>query len=369
MKQPSILVNYIGRSGGGAFYSYEMTKGIIENGGKVTVIIPEEIDNMDQWKQLSIDRLIVIKGYKDSKSFLFRSLIFVLWDQWKLRKLLRQEKFDFCYNPMIQPWSFLINQLVPRVKLVVTLHDPVPHSGSNKIFEYLLVKKLVAAKADKIVLLSSKFIEDTCKMYHITRDRIKIIPHGIFDYGIISNGKSFERKGQYNFLFFGRIEKYKGIQVLLEAYSKLEKEREDISLLIVGKGNMSEYKDLVAACKNIELVNRFVDDSEVASFFRGKNIITVLPYIDATQSGVIPIAMKEESLLIVSNTGGLLEQTDNGTCAITCNPEANSLYESMRYAIDNYNKCQEYITKAKDHADNLKWNALAKQLIDFGMQE
>ncbi|MCR4658418.1 MAG: glycosyltransferase family 4 protein, partial [Lachnospiraceae bacterium] len=292
MREDRIIVNYIGRTGGGASYSYEMTKGLIENGSKVTAIIPEGISNLDKWKELPFEELYIIKTYSDKKSFVIGTLRFLFIDQWKLRKKLKKKEYDFCYIPMIQLWTFLVNKVLKRgTPIVATLHDPIPHSGSLKLVEYFTVNKWVAAKADKLIILTEKFLDEVCRIYRKNKNQIRVIPHGIFDYSQYDNGQIIERDpNNYNFLFFGRIEKYKGIQLLLEAYNRLENERDDVSLYIVGKGSIVEYRAELEKCRNLTLVNRFVDDCEVSSFFRGERIITVLPYIDASQSGVAPIA-------------------------------------------------------------------------------
>ena len=366
MEHLRILFNYIGRTGGGASYSYEMAKGLIENGALVTAIIPEGISNVEKWKALDFERLILIKTYSDKTSFILNSIKFALIDRWKLKNELGKKPFDFCYVPMVQLWTFLVNRLVKGTKLIVTLHDPVPHSGSSKLIEYFTVNKWVASKADKLIILTEKFKQDVCRIYHKNDNDVAVIPHGIFDYSQYDNGHRIERTSEFNFLFFGRVEKYKGIELLIKAYSRLEKENKGVSLYIVGKGNIDEYRNELSLCQRITVVNRFVDDSEVLSFFRGKNIITVLPYIDATQSGVAPIAMKEEALLIVTNTGGLSEQTHNGEFALLCEPNEESLYETMKYAVTNYNDCHKIVRAAKEYADGLSWNYLAKRVIDFG---
>ena len=168
-----------------------------------------------------------------------------------------------------------------------------------------------------------------------------------------------------NFLFFGRITKYKGLHVLAQAYKKLHKEYQDSSLFVVGSGDFSEYKAEFPPDDNITVVNRFIKDDEIVAFFRGRNIVTVLPYTDATQSGVIPIAMKEESLLIVSNKGGLVEQTDNGKYAILIEPDPESLYKAMKNVVENYDQYSDLLIEAKKYIESLSWDRLSKKLLSI----
>ncbi len=364
MSNRRVLVNYLGRKGGGATYAFEMTKGLINNGEIVSAIIPSTIENINAWKELNLENLYFIDTYSDKKSFIVNTLLFIFFKQWGIRKVLKKCNFDICYIPMIQPWSFLINNMVKKAKIIATIHDPIPHSGSSKLLQFIFVNQLVAKKADKVVILSSVFFDYVVKNYKKKPEQISVIPHGIFDYSKCSNGIPVIRNKQFNFLFFGLIGKYKGINLLLNAYNRLKCIYDDISLYIVGKGDMKDYSESIDSGKDITVVNRFIDDSEVAAYFQGNNVITVLPYIDATQSGVVPIAMREESLLIVTNTGGLVEQTNNGEFALLCEPNEDTVFNAMKYAVEHYEECREKIYAAKKHADELSWDNLASKLID-----
>lgn len=359
----NILVNYLGRKGGGAVFSYEMTKGLIDNGANVYAIIPKTIDNLESWKELKLKKLILIDTYHDSKSFVLGVFRFTLVDRAKIVRELADVNIDTIYIPMLQPWAELINRMFPRAQVITTLHDPIPHSGSRKIMNYLYSR--VTRQSDKIIVLSKVFLKETSELYNKKMEDIYVIPHGIFDYYSLYNPSPVIRNSSINFLFFGRITKYKGLQVLADAYKRIHKEYSDTSLYVVGSGDFSDYEQLYSEDDNVTVINRFIDDSELVSFFRGKNIVTVLPYTDATQSGIIPIAMKEKSLLIVSNKGGLLEQTRNGELAITTNPNPDDLYVAMKEVVDNYGQYESMLSEAKDYIESLSWDRLSNKLLSI----
>lgn len=359
----NILINYLGRKGAGAVFSYEMTKGLIENGANVYAIIPKTIENIEEWKKLPLIKLVEIDTYNDSKSFVLGIFRYILKDKWRIKKEFRNASIDTIYIPMLQPWAELVNSIFPKARLITTLHDPIPHSGSRSIMNWLYAR--VAKKSSDLIILSEIFKKDTSSIYGIPEEKIHVIPHGIFDYYSAYHPKPIERHSQVNFLFFGRITKYKGLHVLAQAYKKLHKEYQDSSLFVVGSGDFSEYKAEFPPDDNITVVNRFIKDDEIVAFFRGRNIVTVLPYTDATQSGVIPIAMKEESLLIVSNKGGLVEQTDNGKYAILIEPDPESLYKAMKNVVENYDQYSDLLIEAKKYIESLSWDRLSKKLLSI----
>ncbi len=64
----------------------------------------------------------------------------------------------------------------------------------------------------------------------------------------------------------------------------------DVQLFIVGSGDISKYTALIERYKqNITLVHREILDNEVHTYFETCELV-VLPYLDATASGIIPIA-------------------------------------------------------------------------------
>ena len=357
----NILINYLGRKGAGAVFSYEMTKGLIENGANVYAIIPKTIENLQEWEKLQLKKLITIETYNDTKSFIFGLCRYFVKDRNRIQREFSSVKIDTIYIPMLQPWAEFVNSMFPNARLITTLHDPIPHSGSRSVMNFLYTR--VAKKSSDIIILSEVFKKETSEIYGIPENRIHVIPHGVFDYYSTYQPGVIERTSNINFLFFGRITRYKGLHVLAQAYKKLHQEYQDTSLFVVGSGDFSEYKDEFSDENNITVVNRFINDDELVAYFRGKNIVTVLPYTDATQSGVIPIAMKEQSLLIVSNKGGLVEQTKNGKYAILVEPSPEPLYKAMKDVVENYNQYSNLLIDAKKYIETLSWDRLSNKLL------
>ncbi len=357
-----VVVNYLGRKGGGMVYAYEMTKALIDNGCDVYAVVPAGIENLPMWKKLKLKELIIVKTYTDKVSFVWSSLRFVFCDLWKLKKHFQNIPIDVCYVPMIQPWSSLFNSVVRKSNLITTLHDPKEHGKST--WFYAAIRNYAIKEADKVIILSETFREYTVKRYGIESHRIHMIPHGVFDYYEKVAVYNIEpMKAQTNFLFFGRIEPYKGLQLLVEAYARLEQEGSDVSLRIVGSGNLGKFHDALTELKSVEIDNRFVPDEEVYQYFKGDRIVVVLPYRTATQSGVIPIAMQAESQIIATDTGGLKEQTCDGKYAILCIPTVDSLYEAMKEAACHYEHYADMRIGAKSYVKTLSWQVLAQKLI------
>lgn len=164
-------------------------------------------------------------------------------------------------------------------------------------------------------------------------------------------------------LFFGRIDKYKGIARMLKAYQSYEG---NLKLIIAGNGTLTEEEQvLIKEDSRVQLINRFIKDEEMIWLFQNAYAV-VLPYIEATQSGVIPIAYKYAKPVIVSNVLGLTQFVIDRKTGYVCRNieemtdvfisiEDENLYlEMKKNCLDYYNKQLEWKTNLKILMDELK---------------
>lgn len=166
-------------------------------------------------------------------------------------------------------------------------------------------------------------------------------------------------KDKINFMFFGRIEKYKGIGVLLKAFNMLCEKYQNVSLTIAGKGQTEEFEDLMKNLPNFKLMNRFIEDEEVGMLFDGPNVITVMPYLDATQSGIIPLALEYKTPVIATDTGGIREQLLDGKFGLIAKPgDEKSLYLEMKKIVDDKNIITEQKKIMKEVSEEMDWDVI-----------
>lgn len=362
----NILVNCMSRRHSSEIFSYEMTKGLLNNDCSVYAIIPDCIENLEQWKLLPLKKLFIITTYTDIKSFVINTAKLFVGKYASIKKMFNNIKIDIVYVPMINIWTGIINNMFPDSKIFITLHDPIAHTGSSKIRTY--IEEKTARRANYIILLSNNFKKHIEQKYSLLPKQVIIIPHGNYRHYKNVEMENTESvcydSTKINFLYFGRIEKYKGLHILAKAYKMLCNEySEQITLTVAGSGIFEEYRKEFSELPNVRVVNRWIPDEEVGAFFSGENIIVVLPYIDASQSGVIPIAMEYRKLIIASDTGGLNEQVQDGVTGILVKPnDAEELYIKMKYCIMNRKQTNILIENAERYLKSLNWDILAERL-------
>ena len=175
-------------------------------------------------------------------------------------------------------------------------------------------------------------------------------------------GKTGTRK---EILFFGRIEPYKGVGVLLEAARPLLEEFPDWSLVIAGGGDISPYRELLDHPR-IETANRFLEDREVAEFMQ-RAAIVALPYLSASQSGVIPTAYAFGKAVVATNVGGIPDMVRDGETGLLIPPnDPGSLQDALRRLITDPVLRTRLGKAGKEFAaSELSWTAIAEKHRDF----
>lgn len=124
-------------------------------------------------------------------------------------------------------------------------------------------------------------------------------------------------------LFFGFVRPYKGLNVLLEALSAVHVQM-PVHLLVVGEiwGSSEEYRAQIqrlGISDHVTLINEYVPDEHLAHYFRAADVV-VLPYVSATQSGVVQLAFGYGLPVIASRVGGLPEVVRDGETGLLVPP-------------------------------------------------
>lgn len=363
MKTPVIVVCYLGRKGGGALDAYEFTKALIDNDNHVVAIISAYIENKELWKSLKLDDLIEIETYTNKISFIKNTVLFNFGPKKIIESRVKQFEVRAVYCPMVSFWTGFIFSIFTNKKKVISIHDPIAHSGSSKLIDRYYHK--LYRMADTVVVHSKKFVDLIQNEY---KD-VVYLPLGNHDF--YKNLPDKQRIVSYdidkvNFLFFGRITPYKGLDILSKAYKTLcDKYADSIALTVIGNGDFSCYESEYSTLPNTTIINRWVADGEVESIFKGKNLVCVCPYKDATQSGVILVAYSYDVPVIASNSGGVEEQVIDGKTGFLVKPGS---VESLAAAMEIFVKNRTVFTSMKSEINNflklVSWEESAKKLTE-----
>lgn len=333
-----LLVNYTGKKGGGPEFAFEMTKALTKLDLEIYVIISKKVSNIHEWRGLKVKRLIEIDTYNNLIELFFiwlKYLFFNIQSKYRL-----PNRIDYIFVPMEQPLTKTINNWFKGAKVFLTIHDVEPHSGDNLVFRLFngMLNYKIKNFSYKIILLSNVFIKKYSEKYRFNENNIIVLKHGLFNN--ISNTASaslpFKYKSKINFIFFGRISEYKGIDILLEGFYEYLNNNSEASLTIAGAGDIEKYKPMIKKIPKINIFNWWLSDGEIKSLFELPNSVLITPYRDASQSGVITLANLFHIPVISSNVGGLIEQVlDNYSGLLFNNGNTKELVSKMELIQDH----------------------------------
>lgn len=265
---------------------------------------------------IDLDRLYFLKGFPRSPYWIPSWCLWIYALFHMKRKKADIVHIDWQFNNY--PFEKLLFSFSLGKKKVMTVHDPIMHSGQPN---FLLEEKrrVISFRwADHFILLNRLQASAFMEKYSVPERKISYSRLPNYD----SISKILPSKIDLNFeyiLFFGQIIPYKGLEYLLDAMIKVHEILPSLKLIVAGRGDiyfdMSKYRDL----DYIIWFNHYIGIRELAGLLE-KTKFVVCPYKEATQSGVVHTAFAMGTPVIASNVGTLSSDVVDGQNGIIVPP-------------------------------------------------
>lgn len=192
-------------------------------------------------------------------------------------------------------------------KIVLTAHDLLPHDTGRDcqaVFENLY------RRVDAIICHSNSIRERLATEFSVPAEKVSVIPHGPFFYDLPASGQQETLRdfalepGKVLVLWQGIIFPYKGIDLLLSAWQRVEARCADACLVIAGTGApdlLAEIRAQVEALglKQVKLHFRFISSEELVALYRAAGIV-VYPYRAITTSGALATGLAMGKTIIAA---------------------------------------------------------------------
>ncbi len=279
----------------------------------------------------------------------------------RIQSAIRNSQSAIYHFTGVHLWNLpLVYQLRRRgVPVMHTLHDPDPHHGVRFGGLIRLWNRLIIASGCHI-LVHGRCYRDRLIAEGVRPDRVTYtpllhgflsaahpwpplhstfdIPHSTFD--IPHSTVDIPHSTSFTALFFGRVEAYKGVDILLEAWKMLKENagerhfvlkegkevrevrevRETGEFRLIIAGRVAPGVMLPPLPADVELRDRRIMDDEADALFRAADVL-VLPYRDATQSALVAAAYAYGLPVIVTRAGALPEYVVEGETGWIVPPE------------------------------------------------
>jgi glycosyltransferase involved in cell wall biosynthesis len=212
-------------------------------------------------------------------------------------------------------------------KIVLTVHDLLPHdTGDTHRQTFYGLYRMV----DKIICHSGNIKSRLIAEFSVPSEKISVIPHGPFFYDLpatIGDGlESFAIDPNKTLVLWqGIIFPYKGVDLLLDAWQKVEATNTNACLLIAGTGAPELLQQIQSQIANLHLKNvilhpRFISADELVAIYRAADIV-VYPYRAITTSGALATGLALGKAIIATDLPVFRELLTNGETALLIDPK------------------------------------------------
>lgn len=352
-----ILLWHWGRRGGGPRYTYELARALQAQGEyEVHLSLSRQSELFGELEALNAPGCHV-----DTYDSLPSAALATLRLPAVRRRLwcyVNEHNIDIIVGTMSHLWNVPVLAGRPsKVPYLMVLHDALPHPGDDVPLRHWLLKREISY-SDGVLCLTEHVRGILCKEYAYPAERTWVVPHGVFPHA-----QSFMQKatsGPLRLLFFGRILPYKGLDLLLEAYATLRRERQDVELNISGPGDLRPYSKLLEGLQGVTIDNRWIPEEEIGPIFQ-RTDVSVSPYREASQSGVIATAYAAGVPVVVTPVGGLVEQVKHEQTGLICaSASPSAIAEALGRMLNEPSlrvRCAE--GAAREALEDLAWPAIA----------
>jgi glycosyltransferase involved in cell wall biosynthesis len=223
----------------------------------------------------------------------------------------------------VSPRLALALPMQRRPPIVMSVHDPEPHSGEED-WRKKLARRLAYPVTDRFVLYSAAAKAEFARRHGLDAEAIVVARLGVYSVfreWLAENGgrvrfsedprenRTRPRFSAPTVMFFGRISPYKGLDVFYEAAILIAKRLPSVKFVVAGRpieGYTPPVPPRLDGASAVEVLQRYLTSAETARLFQRASVVAC-PYRDATQSGVVLTAYAFRVPVVAAAVGGMPE--------------------------------------------------------------
>lgn len=282
------------------------------------------------------------------------------------------------YLPMLK-WRFPLDLWFLELcrkrgsKIVLTVHDLLPHDTADTYAETF---RSLYSMVDGIICHSDHIKTRLVSEFSVAPEKISVIPHGPFFYDLpeLASNKALQdipiELGKVVVLWQGIIFPYKGVDLLLNAWQKVEDISDDACLVIAGTGSDDLLQQIRAqveslGLKHVNLHLRFISTHELVALYRTADVV-VYPYRAITTSGALATGLALGKTIVASDLPVFRELLTTRENALLVDPnDPAKLAEALIELIQNPVLRGQLASEVRDmHFGDESWLSIARRTTE-----
>ncbi len=341
---------------GAEVFAYNLSQELINEGHQIIFagLYKNKSDNLQLSKGINLDLL-----QEKPRFFSFKLL-------YKLYKLIKKEQPDIIQSNGSDTlkYAVIVSLFITRSTLVYRNISMISNWIKSPLKKH--VYKLLFSKVDFVTSVGRFAMEDFIQTFNYSPHKIKVIRRGIpmKFYNKKQAGEELKKKFALNsndfvVIHIGNFSPEKNHIFLIKVFEKIKQKRKDIKLLLVGKGNLTEY------IKN-EIIKRKLTDTVILAGFNkntgpllaGSDLLVLSSLVEGVPGVILEAAVQKtptiaidvggvSEVVIHKQTGILIPRFSVDTFAdeilrLKANPKLRKEMGNFafQYVIKNYNKKQ-----------------------------
>lgn len=315
------------------------------------VVIPKSSD----WIKAHLEKNVIVAGISPKNVKSLKNLYYTI----QLVIFIWRLKPDVIHIQSGVIWEIAVYLIFKnRIKITTTIHDVTCHPTQDNSSDMQKWINLSIKYSDAIVAHTDEAKKTILCNYN--QKNVLKIPHPIIKQYHPKNTP----KENYKIIFFGTLDKWKGLEVFEQAINLLK----DLPIAVEIRGNSKfkeYYRELFSKHQNVRLDIRRQSKEDIEQLFNSGAVL-VLPYIEASQSGVLHIAIHFKIPVIASRIGGIKELIEQHQIAIGFEPgNAEDLANKIKTFFENKN---EEIS-IKENQTNYETNHASQRAIGIAYMD
>lgn len=360
-----VLLMQLNGKGGTQLYLSQLAAALSKTNNEVVVVTSRYLYEQAHYPDNNNIKLILFDLHPTYTKALLSTINPLTY--FKLLNVIDSEKPDVIHLLFEDALAAITLYLIQhKFAIILTEHDPAPHAGERMLVKlnWSFARSLLEPISSKIIV-HGKNLREILLSRGIPGEKISVIPHGDYSYYTQWRDESIDSNTE-TILFFGSIKEYKGLDYLIKAIPAVCSHCPKTKVIIAGGGDFSKYEAMEEYQRYrsvFEVHNDYIPDEAVAPLFQRATVV-VLPYIDASQSGIIPVAYAFKKPVIVTDVGSIAEVVEQGKTGVIIPPkDEKALADAVITLLSNTQARDEMGQNAYTFMkENLSWVTIAKKM-------
>lgn len=255
-------------------------------------------------------------------------------------------------------------------RFVYTAHNALPH-GRHDSRMFRAIYRMVYRLPQTILVHTRTMATQLAEQFDVPRAKIQVISIGVNEEVPVTALTREDARALLGLapsdrvvLFFGKIEPYKGLDILLQAFESPD--LAGVKLVVAGAFQNASYRDSIMAQiagsrRSVDLLvcDRSIPNDEVERYFKSADVL-VLPYRQIYQSGVLFLSMRFGTPVISTAVGSLPDYIDEEMGIVTERNDADGVSRAIARFFEQQQRYRRESISAR--SEQYRWEAICREI-------